>query len=176
MNETGPSRLDAALRRSLVFASALLALLVDLLPLPSAAPRAVAPLFALAVVYHWTVHRPDLFTPGSIFLLGVLRDLAGHLPLGLHASSFLLVPALMRRVPRGLLQRSLSLAWLLFLPVLVVVGLWRWLAAALVWMQPAPARPFLLEALLTWAFYPLVALLLAPVGRLVPRSGYASGG
>lgn len=175
MNETGLSKPEFALRRSLVFASALLALLVDLLPLPSAAPEAVAPLLALAVVYHWTVHRPDLFTPGSIFLLGVVRDLAGHLPLGLHASSFLLLPALMRRVPRGLLQRSLALAWLLFLPVLAVVGLWRWLLAALVWMQPAPARPFLLEALLTWASYPLVAMLLAPVGRLVPRSGYASG-
>lgn len=175
MTETGPSRLDVVLRGSLVFASALIALVVDLLPLPSAAPQAVAPFVALAVTYHWTVHRPDLLTPGSIFLLGILRDLAGHLPLGVHASSLLLVPALLRRVPRGLLQRSPALAWALLLPILAVVGLWRWLLAAVVWMQPAPARTFLLEALLTWAVYPLVALLLAPIGRLLPRANYASG-
>ncbi len=175
MNESVPSRLELAVRRSLVFASGLFALLLDLLPLPSAAPQAVAPLLTLAVVYHWTVHRSDLLTPGSIFLLGLVRDLAGQLPLGLHASSFLLVPALLRRVPRGLLQRSPALAWILLMPVLVVVGLWRWLAAALIWIQPAPARIFLLEALLTWAAYPLVVVLLAPVGRLLPRTGYASG-
>lgn len=175
MNDSVPSRLDFAVRGSLVFASGLFALLLDLLPLPSAAPHAVAPLVTLAVVYHWAVQRPDLMTPGSIFLLGLVRDLAGQLPLGLHAASFLLVPALLRRVPRGLLQRSPVLAWILLIPVLVVVGLWRWLAAALVWMQPAPARAFLLEAVLTWAAYPLVVVLLAPVGRLLPRTGYASG-
>lgn len=175
MNDSVPSRLDLAVRRSLVFTSGLFALVVDLLPLPSAAPQAVAPLVTLAVVYYWTVQRPDLMTPGSMFLLGLLRDLAGQLPLGLHASSFLIVPALLRRVPRGLLQRSPALAWILFMPVLVVVGLWRWLAAALLWMQPAPFRIFLLEALLTFAAYPLVVVLLAPVGRLLPRTGYASG-
>lgn len=175
MSEPGLSRIDLALRRSLVFASALLAIVLDLLPVPSAAPQAVAPLLAFATVYFWTLQRPDLLSPGAIFLLGLLRDLAGQLPLGLHASSFLLVLALLRRVPRGLLQRSLPLAWLLLLPVLAAVGLWRWLLAALVWMQPAPIRPFLLEAVLTWACYPLVAALLAPVGRFLPRAGYASG-
>jgi rod shape-determining protein MreD len=175
MSETGLSRLDLAARRSLVFASALVAVVLDLLPLPSAAPQSAAPLVALVVVYHWTVHRPDLFTPGSIFLLGLVRDLAGHLPLGLHASSFLLVPALLRRVPRGLLQRSLPLAWLLFFPIVAVVGLWRWLLAALVWMQPVPVRAFLLEALLSWAVYPLIVVLLAPVGRLLPRAGHVPG-
>lgn len=176
MSEASLSRLDAAWRRSLAFATALLAVLVDLLPLPSAAPQAVAPLLALAVVYHWTVQRPELFTAGSAFLLGLVRDLVGHLPLGLHAASFLLVPALLRRVPRGPLQRSLPLAWLLLLPVVAAVALARWLLAALVWMQPAPGRTFLIEALLTWAFYPLVAGLLAPVGRLLPRAGHAPGG
>jgi len=175
MNETGLSRLDLAARRSLVLASALVAVVLDLLPLPSAAPWAAAPLFALVVVYHWTVHRSDLFTPGSIFLLGLVRDLAGNLPLGLHASSFLLVPVLLRRVPRGLLRRSLPLAWLLFLPIVVVVGLWRWLLAAVVWMQPAPLRAFLLEALLSWAVHPLVVALLAPIGRVLPRAGHVPG-
>jgi rod shape-determining protein MreD len=175
MNETGLSRLDLASRRSLVFASALLAVVLDLLPLPSAAAWAAKPLLALVVVYHWTVHRPDLFTPSSIFLLGLVRDLAGHLPLGLHACSFLLVPALLRRVPRGLLQRSLPLAWLLFLPIVAVVGVWRWLLAAVVWIRPAPFRAFLLEALLSWAVYPLVAALLAPIGRVLPRAGHVPG-
>lgn len=175
MSETGLSRIELLLRRSVVFASALLALVVDLLPLPSPAPQAVAPLVTLAVVYHWTVHRPDFLTPGSIFFVGLLRDLAGHLPLGLHASSFLLVPALLRRVPRGPLQRSLPLAWLLLFPIVALVGLWRWLLAALVWLQPAPVRPFLLESLLSWAVYPLVAVLLAPVGRVLPRAGHVSG-
>lgn len=176
MSDLALSRIDRALRRSLAFATALLALGIDLLPLPGAAPQAVAPLLTLAVLYHWSVQRPDLLTPLSCFLLGLLRDLAGALPLGLHSLAYLLVPALLRRVPRGLLQRSLSLAWLVFLPVVAAVGLARWLLAALVWLQPVPEQLYLFEAALTWAFYPLVAWLLAPIGRLLPRSGYASGG
>ncbi len=169
------ARLEAVARRSLVFASALLALLFDLLPLPNAAPYAVAPLSTLAVLYHWTVHRPDLIGPGAAFLLGLLRDLAGGLPAGLHALVFLLVPAFLRKVPRGSLQRSLPMCWLFLLPIVIAAGAVRWSLAALLWWQPAPARPFVLEALLTWAFYPVIALLLAPVGRLLPKAARAPG-
>lgn len=176
MSEAALHRVDLALRRSLAFATALLALAFDLLPLPGASPQAVAPLLTLTVLYHWSIQRPDLLTPLSAFLLGLARDLAGGLPLGLHALVFLLVPALLRRVPRGPLQRSLALSWLLLLPVVAAVGLARWLLAALVWLQPVPGRVFLLEAALTWALYPLVAGLLAPVGRLLPRTGHVPGG
>lgn len=176
MSETILYRADLALRRSLAFATALLAVAIDLLPLPGPAPQAVAPFLTLAVVYHWTVRRPDLLTPLSCFLLGLVRDLAGGLPIGLHALGLLLVPGLLRRVPRGPLQRSLGRCWLLLLPVVAAVGLVRWLLGALVWLQPVPGRVFLLEAALTWAVYPLVAGLLAPVGRLLPRTGHVPGG
>lgn len=176
MSEGALYRVELALRRSLAFATALFAVIIDLLPLPGPAPLAVAPFLTLAVTYHWTVRRPDLLTPLSCFLLGITRDLAGGLPLGLHALALLLVPGLLRRVPRGPLQRSLGGAWLLFLPVAAAVGLLRWLLGALVWLQPVPGRVFLLEAALTWALYPLVAGLLAPLDRFLPRTGHASGG
>lgn len=175
MSEGALYRAELALRRSLAFATALLASAIDLLPVPGPAPLTAAPFLTLAVTYHWTVRRPDLLTPLSCFLLGIARDLAGGLPLGLHALGLLLVPGLLRHVPRGPLQRSLGRTWLLFLPVVAAVGLGRWLLGALVWLQPVPGRVFLLEAALTWAVYPLVAALLVPLDRFLPRTGHVPG-
>lgn len=175
MSETAVHRLDLAARRSLAFATALVAVLLDLLRLVGQSPDAVAPLLALAVVYHWTVHRPDLFTPSSAFLLGLLRDLVGQLPLGLHALTYLTVPAALGRVPRAPLQRSLPTAWATFVPIAASAALLRWGLAALVRWEPMPARPFLVEATATVVLYPLVAWLLGPVERAIPRTPRAPG-
>ncbi|MCS6779698.1 MAG: hypothetical protein NZ555_08355 [Geminicoccaceae bacterium] len=175
MSETGAHRLDLAARRSLAFATALLAVLFDLLRLVGQSPDAVAPLLSLAVVYHWSVQRPDLFTPSSAFLLGVVRDLVGQLPLGLHALTYLTVPAALGRVPRAPLQRSLPLTWATFVPIAASAAILRWGLAALVRWEPMPARAFLVEAVATVVLYPLVAWLLGPVERAIPRTPRAPG-
>ncbi len=175
MSDISLAGLALALKRSLAFATALVAVALDLLPLLGAAPDTVAPLLALAVVYQWTIRRPDLFTPGSAFLLGIVRDLAGGLPLGLHALTFLVPALLLGRAPRALLRQSVSLAWLVFLPVVAATALVRWGLGSLVWMQPLPISSFLGEALWTAAVYPLVAWTLVPVERLLPRADRVPG-
>ncbi|MCS6878509.1 MAG: rod shape-determining protein MreD [Geminicoccaceae bacterium] len=175
MSETPLSGLALALKRSLAFATALFAVACDLLPLPGPAPDAVAPLFALAVVYHWTIRRPDLFTPSSAFLLGILRDLAGGLPAGLHALTFLLPSLLLGRAPRALLRHSATMAWLSFLPVVAVAAAVRWGLGSLVWMRPLPVSVFVAEALWTAVIYPLVASALVPVERVLPGAERVPG-
>lgn len=67
MSDISLAGLALALKRSLAFATALVAVALDLLPLLGAAPDTVAPLLALAVVYQWTIRRPDLLRPARLF-------------------------------------------------------------------------------------------------------------
>ena len=53
--------LDARLRLLLPFASAVFAVLIDVLPLLGLGPWGLTPFSTLCVVYFWSLYRPDLF-------------------------------------------------------------------------------------------------------------------
>lgn len=165
----------ATLRRAVPFFTAVLAALVDMLPLPDAAPSALAPLTTLAVVFFWSVHRPDLMTPLAAAAAGILFDAMAGLPLGLTGLVLLLTRALAATPDPILFDRPPLLVWGSFLLVAAAVSLARWLVASAWSLHLFALRPVLFELALTVAVYPLVAGLLGRVDHAVLGRRHAAG-
>lgn len=164
-----------ALRRSLPAASVLLAVLLDLLPVPRGAHHPVAPVLLLAVAYYWMALRPELLPAGVLFLLGLAADAAGGRPLGLTSLALiagLLAVGICRRL---LYLRAFGGLWLGFLAMLGTSGLTAWLAASLWHGALLPFRPVLAEATLSLAVFPLVAWLMSLLLNLLPAEANAPG-
>jgi rod shape-determining protein MreD len=168
--------LGGALRRAVPFLTAVVAALVDVLPLPSAAPWALAPLTTVAVVFFWSVHRPDLMTPLAAAAAGILFDALAGLPLGLTGLALLLTRTLAATPDPILHDRPPLLVWGSFLLVAAAALLLRWLVASVWSLQVFALRPVLLELALTVAAYPLVAALLGRVALAALGRRHAAGG
>jgi rod shape-determining protein MreD len=156
-----PRLLDGLLRRLAPFLTALAAALVDLLPLPNPAPQSLAPATTVCVCYFWTLYRPDLMTPLAIFLVGLVLDGVGGLPLGLTSLSLLVGRCAVLGGQRFLRAQPFAVVWLCFAPVAFAVAAARWLFASLAWGRRFPLEPAALEASLTVAVYPVIGWLLA---------------
>ena len=153
------------LRRFVPVATALVAVVVDLMPLPSAAPLAVGPLTTLCVLFFWCIYQPQLLGPLSIFGVCLLLDAAAGLPLGLTALAALLGRALLGSRHTLLQAYGFPVVWGCFMLAATLVLSLRWALACLAWWHLFAYRPILIEILLTIVVYPLIAW---PLGALQP--------
>lgn len=167
-------QLDARLRLIAPFAIAVLAVLIDLLPLLGLGPWGLTPFSTLAVVYFWSLYRPDLFGTWSAFAIGIIYDALAGLPLGLTALILLLVRQLVVVQRRFFLARSFPVVWCCFVLLAPAVELARWLLAGLWWGRLFALQPVALSLLLTMLLYPLASLLLTRVHNRIPRLSHAS--
>ena len=168
--------LDHALRGLLPFATALLAVLVDLLPLPNSAPQSLAPSLTVCVFAFWTLFRPELMTPLATFVVGLVLDAAGGLPLGLTPLALLLVRAALLTGQRFLVAQPFVVLWGCFVLVALAVESVRWLVACLWWRQLLPVEPVLFQTCLTVATYPILSALLSRLHQHVVLPAHAARG
>src|SRR6185312_898645 len=72
------------------FLLALLGILVANFPVSLMNGHVPPPLFALMPIYFWSLVRPDLMRPSSVFVLGLLQDLlsGGGSPMGVWTLAF----------------------------------------------------------------------------------------
>ena len=72
------------------------------------------PAVTLASVWFWSLFRPGSLPAPIVFLLGLLFDLLGYLPLGLGVLGLLLAQAIALRLRRGLVRQGFPVVWLAF--------------------------------------------------------------
>jgi len=161
--------LDARLRALVPLTTALLAVLVDVLPLPPAGPAGAAPLATLCIAFFWSVYRPDLFGVSAAFVTGVVYDALAGMPLGLTSLVLLLVRHVAVAQHRFFVARSFPVIWCCFVLLAPAALALRWALCCLWSGHLFAPRPLLLELMLTLALYPLATLLLARVHNQIPR-------
>jgi rod shape-determining protein MreD len=166
--------LDAQLRALVPFATALIAVLIDVAPVAGAGPGALTSFSTLCVVYFWSLYRPDLFTPTAAFLTGLIYDGLAGLPLGLTSLVLLLVRQLMILQQRFFVTRSFLVIWSCFVLLAPAVDAARWLLSSLWWSHVFAPQPMLLELLVTIALYPAASWLLSRMHNQIPRLLHAS--
>jgi rod shape-determining protein MreD len=160
-------RLDSMARHSFPTTSTLLAMLACCLPFGFADQATLLPAVALDCVYFWSLFRPGSLPPPVVFLVGLMLDLLGYLPLGVGVLTLLVLHGLTVRWRRRLAQQGFVLVWLVLACLGLAAALLIWMLTSLLSLRLMPVGPALFEAMLTAALYPALAILLTRAHRSV---------
>lgn len=164
---------DAQLRCCLPVLVALLAVMIDLVPIPAAGAGRTGPLSVLCVIGFWSVYRPDLVPAAAVFGIGLVADALNGLPFGLTSLMLILVHTLVVAQQRFFLARSFPVVWACFAVLASGALLLRWLLMSLWAGYLFRLTPTLFELLATIVLYPPVTLVLGWLHRRIPRFIYA---
>jgi rod shape-determining protein MreD len=160
-------RLDIAARHAFPAGCTVLLVLLADVPWGFADQATLLPAVTLACVYFWSLYRPFAMPPAVVFLIGLLFDLLGYLPLGVGPLTLLAVHGLAVRWRVALTRRNFASIWLAFTGFAVAAAVLGWTLTALLSFRLLPAGPALFEALLAAALYPALAALFARANRTI---------
>jgi rod shape-determining protein MreD len=132
---------------------------------------AVAPPLAFIAVYYWSRHRPDLFGPGSAFLIGLLNDVIHDLPIGLSAFVFVLAQQLILRQRRFFAGQAFTTLWAGFTVTALAVILLQWFLLCFLRWHAVPFIPVIVQFVLSVAIFPLPCWLFIRLQRVAFTQG-----
>ena len=176
MIDPGTRSVSQRLLRLLPLATVLVAVVLDLLPLPNTSPQSLTPFFTVCAFASWALVSPELMSPAVTFAVGFLLDAAGGLPLGLTSLALLVARSALFTGQRFLVAQPFPVLWGCFVATALAVELVRWLVASGYWGRLLPLQPVLFQTCLTIAFYPVANALLSRLRHLVPGPAYAARG
>ena len=160
-------RLDKAARYAFPAGCTVLLMLLAEAPMGIADQAAMLPAVTLACVYFWSLFRPGAMPPPVVFLVGLLFDLLGYLPLGVGTLTLLTAHGLAVRWREVLMRQGFVSAWLAFAGFAVGAAALGWVLTAVLVFCLLPVGPALFQALLTAALYPALAIPLIRADRTV---------
>jgi len=160
-------RLDIAARHAFPAACTILLMLVTQTPLGITDQYALLPAVTLACVYFWSLFRPAAMPPPVVFVLGLLLDLLGYLPVGVGILTLLVVHGLALRWRRILTRLGFLPVWLAFAGFSIGAAALGWVLIAALSFRLVPVAPALFQAVLTAALYPALAILFVQAHRTV---------
>ena len=158
-------RLDIVWRHAFPGVTSFLLMLLAMVPYGMWGQAALLPAVTLTCVWFWSLFRPGAMGPPVVFLLGVLLDLLGFLPLGVGGLTMLVAHGIARSLRRFLARHGFLVDWLIFIAVAAGIAALNWVLVSLLTLTLVPAGPVLFQAGLSMALYPVVAVPLALAHR-----------
>ncbi len=122
------------------------------------------------LIYYWAVFRPTLITPVFVFILGLLIDIFSGFPLGLSAFGLVLLQWLVQRQRLFLMGQSFLGLWIGFAVVVSGFVFYKWSVLSLLNFSLLPADIPVLSALVSILVFPIFALILLGVHKILPIS------
>jgi rod shape-determining protein MreD len=150
-------RLDRAARRGFPAGTTVLGMVLFSAPFGMPGQAQFLPAFTLAAVFFWTLFRPASVPPPLVFLIGLLADLLGEMPIGSDVLVLLLTQLLVVRSRRYLPMKGFLFVWLVFVAVAAVAAALQWALACLMNWAIYPPIAALFQFLLAAGLYPLLA-------------------
>jgi rod shape-determining protein MreD len=148
--------------RFVPFLMTLLFVLISVVPLNLPGFAVVTPSFTLMAVFHWSVYRPDLMPLSAVFAIGLLVDLLNGTPyIGLSSLALLICRTAVLSQRRFFVNRTFPVLWLGFLAVTAGNFAFLWAVVSLLHGGMLGLRPFVFQAVLTVACYPVGSYVLA---------------
>ncbi len=151
-------RLDIVWRHAFPVTTSVVLMLLSLAPFGLRGQAALLPTVALTCVWFWSLFRPAAMAPPVVFLIGVLLDLLGDLPLGVGAVTMLIAHGIAQRLRRFVARHGFAVAWLIFIAVACGIAALNWVFVCLLNFALEPIGPVLFQAGLAAAMYPAVAI------------------
>ena len=110
MTDNVLGQINAGVRRLVPLGAAIGLVLSAHIPTHLPGFSTITPLLGLTAVYHWSLHRPDIFPSIAAFGLGLLTDALSGAPFGINALIFLAVHGVVSLATFGVLtdQRGAS--------------------------------------------------------------------
>ena len=160
-------RLDVTARHAFPASCTILLMLLTQAPFGITGQAALLPAVTFASVWFWSLFRPTAMSPPVVFVIGLLFDLLGWLPIGAGVLTLLLVYGLAQRWRRALAQRGFAMLWLAFAAVAAGASALDWALSGLLSWRLLPPGPALFQTVLSAAAYPALAILFARAHRSV---------
>jgi rod shape-determining protein MreD len=160
-------RLDVAARYCFPACITVLLMLLTQAPFDVPEQAALLPAIALCCVWFWSVFRPAALPPPVVFLIGLLLDLMGYLPLGVGVFTLLAVHGVALSMRRSLSRRGFAWIWVVFGAVACAASLLIWLLVMLLTFRLLSPNPAFFIAVLTVSLYPVLAIPFAGAHRSV---------
>jgi rod shape-determining protein MreD len=151
-------RLDIFWRHTFPATSSLLLMLLALAPFGLWGQAALLPTVTLTCVWFWSLFRPAAMSPPVVFLIGLLLDLLGYLPLGVGALTMLTACAIAQRLRHFLAHQGFAVIWPIFITVACGIAAMNWALVSLLTFRLLSPGPVLFQAGLAAAMYPAVAI------------------
>jgi rod shape-determining protein MreD len=148
-----------------------MAMVISIQPAPIPGYAAVAPAFTLMAVYHWTIYRPKLLPPVSLFVIGVGQDLLSDTPPGVSALIMLLARAIVLPLRRHFVNRPFPFVWTGFTILSGGVMLFVWVLHCLLDRALIDFRGTIFRAVLTISLFPAASFLLGRTQRSLMSTG-----
>jgi len=154
--------------RFVPFVTTLLFAVFSVVPLNLPGFAVVTPAFALMAVFHWTVYRPDLMPLSAVFVTGLLLDLLNGTPyVGLSALALLGGRTVVMGQRQFFVNRTFPVVWLGFCIVAAATFAFFWIVVSILHGAVLGLRPFVFQAVLTVACYPVGSYILAWAHRIL---------
>jgi rod shape-determining protein MreD len=168
---TAPQRRDRPIARVLPSTTTLLAAVISIQPAHIPGYAALTPAFMLMAVYHWTIYRPDLLPPLSLFLVGITQDLLAGAPPGGTALILLLAHATVICYRRRFVNQPFPYVWAGFTILIVGAMLFLWTSHCLLDGVLVDFRGTVFRAVLTISMFPIASYLLGRIQRTAMGAG-----
>jgi rod shape-determining protein MreD len=166
-------RMDNFARASFPASITVLLMLLIETPLVFSGQATLLPATAIGGVWFWSLTQPDYLPPPVVFLIGLLLDLLGYLPPGVGVLTLLCVHGVALAFRRFLAQRGFAWVWLVFAAVAAGASLLVWLLVMLLTLRLFSPDPAILQASISIAIYPFLAVSLGVAQRSITSSGQA---
>ena len=143
--------------RIVPFLTLFAAVILSHLPLPMVLAQNTMPPFVLSFVFLWAVYRPNWLPVSMVFVIGLLMDILGSVPLGLNAVLLVAVywPVAVQR--RIFLREPFPFLWLSFAAIVTLVELTRWLFVSVSLLALAPVGLVFSNLVVGIGVFPLIA-------------------
>ncbi|HVY15580.1 MAG TPA: hypothetical protein VHB27_10135 [Rhodopila sp.] len=160
-------RLDIIARSCFPGCAVLLLMLLTQVPFGIRGQAELLPAVTLGAVWFWSLARPDTMPPPVVFLIGLLADLMGYVPLGICAFTLLAVHGVAVSLRRFLARHGFALIWSIYSLVAFVASMLIWLLVMLLSFRYFPPDGALFQAVLAIAIYPVIAIPFSAAHRSI---------
>lgn len=126
------------------------------------------PFFLLMAVYYWSIYRPTLMPVAYTFLLAIVMDLEGGLPVGLSALVLIGLQMIVQRQRLFLMGQPYITVWLGFGVVTLANMFALWAVTSLFYFKIMPIEPTLIAAAFSVILFPIASLILLGVHKILP--------
>jgi rod shape-determining protein MreD len=158
-------RLDKAARSGFPAGTTIFGMIMLAAPLGMPGQAQSMPAFTLAAVFFWTLFRPSSLPPPLVFVIGILADLLGQMPIGSSVLVLLLTQLLVSRSRRFLPQKGFLFVWVVFVGVAAVASALQWGLACLMNWALYPPIGGIFQFLLSAGVYPVLATVFTRAHR-----------